>query len=826
MNTTLLELVTLEDAARLPVDAVGGKAARLAALRARGFPVPDGFVLTTAVHQRALRKAQTGRASRAKLPEELRPAFVAACERLGYPLIVRSSAVAEDLAGASFAGQFESVLHVWSEDAAIAAVEHCWEAATSAHVAEYRRAHQATDGGLALLVQRQLEPASAGVAFGRDPLTGEDRVVIEAVPGLADRLLDGTVSPERWTVTHDEPRRDSRSGGAPALNPEQALAIAAMVGRLGEIFTAPQDVEWAIVGSELNALQSRPITTLHAAAVTRPQSRPAVPAGWLRDSLHWPDRLSPLGADYWAKTTSASLAEACDAFGLLIGTMKLHLVEYRVYGEVLPFGASKLPPPPPWMLPILIRIVPPLRKRIARAVEVVRTDLAGEILERWIAADAPRLSAELTARRAVNLTALDSGGLCEHLDDTIAFLGRCATAHYMALFAVSQAVAEYAFLSRDLFGWDTVRALSELNPRSTASTDAALALDEVAKHFVTDPAQAIELHLPDVTAVLAGDTETSAILHGYLDRYGGRMLGLDPMDATLAEAPEALGPALEAAIARVDASSVPAELSAGVTTASIPNEPVAPDIAAADRARWRRAASRASRYYGIRDESELLGVGEPLGLLRRVALEFGRRLATRDLIVNADDCFMLTVDELRGAVLGADDLRDVVSARRREFDAAALVPDAVGTGTLPAPPDLSALPEEARFANAALLWYLGSILGENRREVPSGAIVGGMPVSPGRHRGPVRVVRGSQDFHRVRQGDVLVCPTTAPSWSPILAQVGAVVADHGGMLSHPAIIAREFGIPAIVGTMDGTGKLRDGEIVVVDGSAGSVSRWS
>jgi pyruvate,water dikinase len=108
--------------------------------------------------------------------------------------------------------------------------------------------------------------------------------------------------------------------------------------------------------------------------------------------------------------------------------------------------------------------------------------------------------------------------------------------------------------------------------------------------------------------------------------------------------------------------------------------------------------------------------------------------------------------------------------------------------------------------------------------VLDGAIVAGTGASAGRYRGPVRVIRGAQDFDRVRSGDVLVCPTTSPSWSPILGQVGAIVADHGGMLAHPAIIAREFGIPAIVGTADGTSKLRDGELVLVDGTAGTVSR--
>ncbi|MFD4421219.1 PEP/pyruvate-binding domain-containing protein [Agromyces sp. NPDC058484] len=826
MDTALLEPIPLEHAARLPVEVAGGKASRLATLRARGFMVPDGFVLTTAVHDRATRTVGAERTRTVPtFPEQLRASFVAACDRLGYPLIVRSSAVAEDLAAASFAGQFESVLHVRTADDAIAAVERCWHAASSEHLTDYRRAHGTADGSVALLVQRQLAPGSAGVAFGRDPVTGDDRVVIEAVPGLADRLLEGEVSPERWTVVDGMAARDASGSGAPALREPEVLRIAAMVQRLGEVFDGPQDVEWAFVGDELNVLQSRPITTLAASAVSGSRARPSVPAAWLRDSTHWPDRLSPFGAAVWANMMRNGTRHAADVFGLVIATGELHVVEHRAYLEVIPFGAGKLPPPPPWLLPVLLRIVPPIRRRIARAVEAVRTDVAGDVLERWIYADAPRLAAELETLRAVDPAVMDVLAVVDHLDETLGFLERACTEHWVVEFAQSQVLGDYVFLARDLLNWDPGHALSALNARSSTSTDAAVALDELAKVFVAAPEEAAGSPGSRVTATLADDTEASAALHRYLDRYGGRMLGADPMDRMLAEQPESLEPALDAAIARLRAASTLDEPARGSDSgvASDPPDPASQDVPDRERARWQRAVARAERYYGIRDESELLGFGEPLGLVRRATLELGRRLADRGLLERPDDCFMLTPGELREAAGGESRLLHVASTRRREFDAAALLPDVSAVGTLPPQPDLRALPVEARFANEAFIWYLGSIVGE-ARDAPEGALVAGTAASAGRYRGPVRVIRGSQDFHRVRQGDVLVCPTTAPSWSPILGQVGAVVADHGGMLSHPAIIAREFGIPAIVGTTDGTSRLRDGEVVLVDGAAGIVSR--
>lgn len=819
MDTIVLEPIPLDQASGLPIAAIGGKASRLATLRARGFVVPDGFVLTTAVFGRAADSSRAGAGAPA-LPDDIRQSFIAACERLGYPLVVRSSAVAEDLAAASFAGQFESVLHVRSADEAIAAVERCWRAAQSAHLAVYRRANHTTDLSLALLVQRQLAPEAAGVAFGRDPVTGAERTIIEAVAGLADGLLDGAASPERWAVAQGVATRES-GGAEQVLGVSGAMRIAAMVQRLGEVFEAPQDVEWAFVSDELNVLQSRPITTLTSTPAGA-RARPSIPASWLRDRLHWPDRISPFGADIFASAAEYGTRLACDTFGLLLSRAILHVVDHRAYIEAIPIGGGRLPPPPPWLVPALIRLVPPMRRRVSRAIEAVRTDVAGATLRQWNDVHAPRLAAEIEARRAVDLGAMDVSDLSAHLDASVAFFVEGAAHHWVAQFAQSQVLAEYGFLARDLLGWDPSFALSVLGAHSSATSRASAALDEVARILATEPDASEVAPGQLVTSTLSGRTDASAALRRYLDTYGLCVLGTDPMGATLAEAPELLEPALVAAVARTRASSAIDEGGTPAQHGEPAADPRVQTVPAEEQDGWRRAIERAERWYGVRDESELLGVIQPLGLIRRVALELGTRIAERGLLERPDDCFMLTASELRQAAAGTQSLRRVASARRGEFEAAASLQDASEVGSLTAP-DLRALPAEARFANEAIIWFLGAIVGEARAVVPEGALVAGTPASAGTYTGPVRVIRGPEDFQRVRQGDVLVCPTTAPSWSPILGQVGAVVADHGGMLSHPAIIAREFGIPAIVGTTDGTSRLRDSVVVTVDGAAGTVS---
>ena len=440
------------------------------------------------------------------------------------------------------------------------------------------------------------------------------------------------------------------------------------------------------------------------------------------------------------------LSEATGTFGLLIRSGELHIVDHRAYLEMIPFGARRLPPPPSWLLPVLIRTIPPIRSRVARAVDAVRSDAAGRILERWIDVGRTRLVAELRSRHAIDLAAMDVERLVDHLDETLGFFERACTEHWVAMFASSQTLAEYVFLARDLLDWTADRALSALDAPSTASTDAAVALDELAELLVPDPTDAGAGHELRVTALLAHDSRASAALRQYLDRFGGRMLGCDPMDRSLAEDPESLEPALEAAIGRLSSRSTAGEPARRGARGA---ESASPDLASveippAEDARWRQVIARAARYYGIRDESEVLGFAEPMGLVRYVALELGRRLAALGRLERPEDCFMLTPENSAGRPAAAGGCASWRGPRRAEFDAVALIPDARAVGTLPPPPDLRALPPEARFANEAIIWYLGSVIGEAGKAVPKGAVVGGTAASAGRYRGPVRVIRGAR----------------------------------------------------------------------------------
>jgi pyruvate,water dikinase len=230
--------------------------------------------------------------------------------------------------------------------------------------------------------------------------------------------------------------------------------------------------------------------------------------------------------------------------------------------------------------------------------------------------------------------------------------------------------------------------------------------------------------------------------------------------------------------------------------------------------------------YGIRDDD--VGIGEqwPLGLVRRALLEAGRRLLRKGAVTDVDDVFESTPDEVR-ALLGAEGIAPTSAelhrraAERREHSALE-PPLSIGEAEGP-PPSADVLPPAvARVINAMMLSLNLMVLEHPSRESVNGQVTG-LGVSTGRYAGRARLVRSAQDFEKIVRGDVLVSRTTTPTYNVVLPLLGAIVTDRGAALSHAAIVAREFGIPAVVGTSDATLRIPDGARVVVDGDRGIVT---
>jgi rifampicin phosphotransferase len=332
---------------------VGGKAARLGELARAGFPVPLGFVL---------------------------PARISGCEReateavhdalrtlRGSRVAVRSSGLAEDLEGASFAGQYETVLGVEGPEAVMTAVRRCWNSASAEHVRTYSKERAGGQAGaVAVLVQRMIEATAAGVAYSANPLTGDRaEAVVNAVRGLGERLVSGQADGDEWIVRDGSASR--RRHAEDAIDSAQAIAIADLAREAAARLGSPQDIEWAVANGELHLLQSRPITALPEAV----SWEPTVLGCYVRNFRlgEWlGDPLTPLFESWLLNRLEQRFHELQGGWISMPWREPPHLVVNGWYY----YSTDMIPRTPLEVLRfLLIRVIPNLVVRPRRAVMVI-----------------------------------------------------------------------------------------------------------------------------------------------------------------------------------------------------------------------------------------------------------------------------------------------------------------------------------------------------------------------------------------------------------------------------------------------------------------------
>ena len=797
-----LNEITLADAGR-----ACRKAAVLGELRKAGFPVPEGWVLGTAAHQLALAAAAASADGGLAVPEEVGRELSAVAGRLGgIPLAVRSSSVEEDLAGRSFAGQYETVLGVEGTDAVLAAVRRCWASAASATVREYQGGASGLPAAMAVLIQPLIDADAAGVAFSANPVTGNsDEAMVSAVRGLGERLVSGGASADEWTVTGHEATCHSSPEGA--LDAGQARAVADLANRVAGDLDSPHDIEWASRGDQLFLPQARPITTL-VQPLAVPVSPP--PGYWQRDATHMPRPLSPMYRSFLPGMTE-SFRQMFAHLGFLVETVACAEIGGWGYVRVVPLGGKDRKAPPPLVFAALCRLVPSLRRRIQRSVAAARRDTASGLVEQWYDQWRPELQERISKLRSADPGSLSDQELAEHFRAAAALHERGNQIHFMLQGALYLILGEFACCCRDLLGWDEEKTLGLLSGLSATSTEPARRLGELAR-------------ILDQTGDEANQSFVAA-LRAHQEQFGCRALCLEVAEPTLAEVPSLTMSLIRDQITR-GKDGGPAAQDEHRAAAQAQARAAAARHSAADSARFEHLLTRAERAFPVREDNEFYTISAPLALVRYAALETGRRLAARGAITRTDDIFFLEVTEAPRA-LSDHQTRwaDLVARRRAERAWVQAHPGPPSYGRDPGPPPaFDALPAEARLAMEALLWSVDRMLAQDRSQLrqPGLANLAGLAASPGRYTGPACVIRSEKELAKLRPGDVLVCPVTSPVWSMLFPNAGALVTDTGGILSHPAIIAREFGIPAVVATGNATSLIQDGQLVTVDGSTGQI----
>jgi rifampicin phosphotransferase len=787
----------------------GRKAATLARLAAAGFPVPPSVVLPAAILESATRERE--------VPAEVASALFDAVRVWGeVPLAVRSSGVEEDSAEASYAGLFTTVLNVRGDAELVEAVRECWSSAFNARVSSYAGSEPPR---LAVLVQPMVAAKAAGVVFTADPVTGErDCVVIDAVVGIGERLVSGAVTPDRWVIRGDEAHQHSAE--EQAIDAPHARSIADLARRVEAELGGPQDIEWALVGDEVTLLQARPVTALPIKPVPIPIEVP--PGYWMREASHAPLPLSPFSAAALLDPLNSSIRLGAAELGWLVDGLEARMIGGWEYMRVVPLGGREPPRLPGWLAPLMFRLVPALRRRIHDSVAAIQADVPISLVQRWWREWRPDFDARIQTLRDRRLAALSDGDLDAHMTEVRRLIVDGLKVHSRLHGALATVLGEFAFICRDLLGWDETDTFSLLSGTSTTSTEPARALSDVAAMASPQIRALLERGVP-ADQVLAADQEFAAAFTGYLRDYGCRALSLATMEVAeplLEERPD-----LVLALVRdhLDGGFDPRDLQKLEQQRDAAADEARAKLSSGDLRSFEGALERALAAYPVREDNTFFTFGMPVGLLHRAALELGRRLASRGQITAIQDIFFLLPYEACVQLADSRSAHDVVDRRKGERAWALAHPGPASYGRDPGPPPpLRGLPREARLANGAFLWYADRVFAMEAQGGSEESILTGIGASPGRYTGTVRVIRSEAEFDRLRNGDVLVCPVTSPVWSVLFPSVGALVTDSGGVLSHPAIIAREFRVPAVVATHAGTTQLHDGQVVTVDGTIGTV----
>ena len=794
--------IELSAAADAGVESVGRKAHTLAVLARAGLPVPGGAVLPT---------PWVDAASEAELREVLGDLL----GRLTPPFAVRSSAIAEDTEDKSFAGLYETVLSVEDLDELVDAVRKVAASGTAERVGEYA----SEIGGVAVLIQEMVPADSAGVAFTADPISGErDVIVVNSVAGLGERLVSGAADADEWEVRDSsvEARRTPES----SLDEDQVSAVADLARHVAEHFDTPQDIEWAIAGDEVHLLQSRPITGLPDVEPIEPEIEPPEEGFWALDASHYPAPMSPMAASFYLSALESMASKAFRDWGFLVDRIEDRAIGWRVYLRVVPTGGSESGPTPPWwLLGILSRIVPSIRRQAKKAREAFEQDRFESVTERWWDEWRPALRTEIRRLESVDRSALDDAALLDHLEETVDFVERGQRIHFQLFPPYMVSVAELVRFCVDRLGWTKQKATDLLSGLSSMSTEPARRLHEVAVTARARPRIVEMLEDDDVTLddLRSADDDFAEALDHYLDEFGVRATAYDVIAPTLGEQDHLILSAIRTEVDYEPAAVAERQARTRAERVSEARERLSGDPEALEH--FEELLERVEDVYPVREDNVFFTDNAPLGLVRLAALEVGRRLAERGLIEEPGHVFFLTVDEARESLEGGVERHEVVHRRRGEREWALRNPAPPSFGEEPGPmPDMRALPEGLRRLMSALQFFMAGDL-----DTSGGEGLTGVPASAGSYTGPARVVLSEDQFHRVRPGDVLVCPITTPAWSVLFGRIGALVTDTGGLLSHSAIVAREHGIPAAVGTGSATRLVEDGQQVTVDGTTGSVT---
>jgi rifampicin phosphotransferase len=878
--TLLVDLVDIDSSM---INAVGGKALNLGILSSGELPVPGGFCVTTETYRLVVQGrlddlmdklagvtdpggvAEAAEEARRRVlavepPAELRTAITDRYSALGddEPVAVRSSATAEDLAYASFAGQQDTYLNVVGSAALLDAVRRCWASLWTDRAVSYRNANgiDQRSVALAVVVQRMIDAAAAGVMFTANPITGSrNETVIDASPGLGEAVVSGAVNPDHFVVNSVERRTVSRrlgdkrvmitslpGGGTErhesadrsaeaCLDDKQLLQLVDLGQQVQRLYGSPQDTEWALDSTgNFWLTQARPITTLYPLPRTHRSGLRVLFCFSLAQGLTRP--ITPMGiAAFRLIGTSVARQVGIPPTQPLAGPPAMHAIGQRLFLDITsalrnPIGRRIVIGVFGVMEARASAVLKTLAKRpefsiessrrtvIRRAGEAlvrnkvplrVVTGLANpELAYRRIAATERRLPRYLTLPG--NVTASQRLDFVEQRLSEVFVLLISQTLPYAAGGYLMLAASRR--LLHDVAGPSELQEVLRGLPHNI-TTEMDLKLWELTEEIRNDEASRTvftDLAVPDLLQryrerALPADAQRG--LMAFLRRFGHRAVAeIDLGMPRWSDDPSHVLGVISNYL-RLDESDLDpfSQFKAGEAKAESMITSLTSRAAEHSRLRGKLAGwtlRRVRQLAGLREAPKFLLI-TALATMRGHLTEVGRELTAKNVIDHIEDVFFLDLGDARRGLAG-EDLRVLVAERREEYQ------------------------QELKRRHIPRLILSDGTEPEALAAVAAGAdgALAGSPASTGTVTARARVVLDPVGAH-LEPGEILVAPSTDPGWTPLFLTAGGLVMEMGGSGSHGAVVAREYGIPAVVGVPDATHRIETGQLITVDGAAGLVS---
>ncbi|HYH06475.1 MAG TPA: PEP-utilizing enzyme [Thermoanaerobaculia bacterium] len=547
---------------------------------------------------------------------------------------------------------------------------------------------------------------------------------------------------------------------------------------------------------------------------------PPGPGVWELEATHLQRPISRAMAAIFPAAATEGFRAGMARYGMLLDHLEFAVANRFVYICPRPVGApkgAKGPPPKP-IFTILTKLHPEMRRRVRRVAEVWATKFWREDVRRWDEEWKPAIAKENDDLQRVDLRALATEQLIAHLERCFDAVRRAVILHHSLNATAMLPTGDFLVHVKEWTGLDPAEVLPLFRGASRVSAGPndelealARALDASAQTLLaSNDAAAI------IDALVARTDAVGEAARRYVDKAAVRIAtGYDIADLTLGELPGVLVDNIRAAMTkRHDASSDVRQREAAVRD----------KVPAQHRQQFDELLAEARLTYRIRDERSYLNDMWSAGLTRRAILEAGRRLADAGKLHEADHAVELTPIELVSMLRGGSDRSADQAAADAQYRLTHTTNDAPAFlgGTPSGPPPVEWFPPAAARAERAVRMVMGEMFAAREKQTAAMAKVSGFAASPGDVTGIARLVLDARDMARVQQGDILITRATTPSYNTLLPLLSAIVTDRGGTLSHAALVAREYGIPAVVGTGNATELIRDGARVRVDGASGTV----